>query len=400
MNKLFYILLFVLLLFSFSCSDLDEGSRREGDDFKIPDIYHDPHEIEVFLLTTSYAYPAITHLETVGTSVSGRKIYSLIISDNPETREADEPGVRLTGSIHGNEYISGEILIRYIEYLTQNYNMSPSVTEIVNNRYIAIIPTLNPDGLGASTRYNANGVDLNRNFSVEWISGGSHGVSPFSEIESASFRDYSLSKVFHLSATFHSGAEIVNMPFDYGEEHGDPPVFPDENDLVRYMAKIYSASGSFLLTPNLMAGIYVDTGTINGGDWYIANGTLQDWSYLEAGCLDITVEVAVNSPLDTEGIEEYFVYNKDSITAYINAAGTGVYGSIKDNSNNPVVGASVQADGGDLVTYSDSRGYYYKILKPGSYTLNVSKDGYTPFTGAVTVSAINDATPLNVTLNP
>ncbi len=406
MNKLLFLILLALSLFSFSCSDLDEGSIREGDKFAIPGIYHNPDEIEGFMLKASLAFPAITKLETVGTSVSGRPIYSLVISDNPGTVEMDEPRVRLTGSIHGNEYISGEILLRYIGYLTENYNGSASLRELVNSRYIVIIPALNPDGLGTSSRYNGNSVDLNRNFSRAWTPGGSHGASPFSEPESRAFRDYSLSKLFHLSATFHSGAVVVNMPFDYGEEHGTTPVFPVENGLVRYMAKIYSESGDFLLSPGLMTGPYIVSGTINGGDWYVATGTLQDWSYLDAGCLDLTVEIALSSPLDTAGIEEYFVYNRDSITAYISAAGTGVYGVIKDSgNNNPVAGARVLVnDGsgdGDLVTYSDSRGYYYKILKPpGTYTLKVSADGYMSFSQAVTIPALNDALNVDVTLNP
>ncbi len=401
MNKLFFLLLLISSSFFFSCSYLDEGSRREGDEFKIPEIYHDPDEIELFLKQVSSAYPAITKLETVGTGVSGRSIYSLIISDNPGALEVDEPRVRLTGSIHGNEYISGEILIKYIEYLTTNYNEDTSLTDLVNSRYIVIIPALNPDGLGASTRYNENGIDLNRNFSWAFAAGGSHGSAPFSEPESRAFRDYSLSRVFHLSATFHSGAVVVNMPFDYGKE--SEGVFPVENDLVKFMGKeVYSTSGDFLLTPNLMTGTYTDSGTINGGDWYVAYGTLQDWSYREAGCLDLTVEVARSSPLDSAGIEEYFGYNRESITAYINAAGTGVYGVVTDGTD-PVAGAGVWVDDGDLVTYTDSNGYYYKILKPGSYTLKVSKDGYSPspYSQAITISALNDAQQLpDVTLTP
>lgn len=64
-----------------------------------------------------------------------------------------------------------------------------------------VIPTLNPDGLatGASPegRFNANDVDLNRNFDCEWEPEGvwrnetvSGGSAPFSEPEAAALRDY------------------------------------------------------------------------------------------------------------------------------------------------------------------------------------------------------------------
>jgi protein MpaA len=55
-----------------------------------------------------------------------------------------------------------------------------------------LLPDMNPDGLGARTRVNANGVDLNRNFPFSWRPLGPKGSRnyagprPLSEPESAS----------------------------------------------------------------------------------------------------------------------------------------------------------------------------------------------------------------------
>lgn len=56
--------------------------------------------------------------------------------------------------IHGDEFPSGSVSRSWIERL---------VTIEPRNHW-RVIPILNPDGLKNKTRYNANGVDVNRNF--------------------------------------------------------------------------------------------------------------------------------------------------------------------------------------------------------------------------------------------
>ncbi len=382
--KKIILLIYSLILISLINCTLYSDSYNEGDPFPKPYEYHSPEELQAFLIRTEADYPDITDLITIGYSVEGRPINVLVISDNPGTNEPGEPRVRFTGSIHGNEYIAGEILIDFIMYLTQNYDpQEPSnvVTELVNGSYIAVIPILNPDGIAAGVRYNSNGVDLNRNFSTEWVVSTAHGDSPFSEPESSALRDYSVETVFHLSATYHSGTVIVNMPFDYASESNG--IIPGEYDLVKYIARLYSGSGIFLQNPDILADPDVDSGTINGGDWYIVYGSLQDWSYKERGCLDLTIEVAKESPQTLEGIEEVFLYNRDSMIEFIFAAGTGIYGKVIDENGSSMPGVSVYLnDGindGDLITVTDSDGYYYKIVRPGDYSgysLKFSAAGY------------------------
>ncbi len=395
-NLRLFIIIFFLSFISCSGGSGDVNPHA----YTLPDCYRTLDEIDEFIDTTANDYPSIVSVKTLGYSVSGRAIRCIIISDNPDSFE-NEPCVRLTGGIHGNEPVGVELVLRYAQYLTENYAADSTVKGLVDSRYIVIVPVLNPDGYVSGTRYNANYVDLNRNFDSDYyVPGGIYGSAAFSEPESRAIRDMISDRVIHSSITFHSGEVIVNLPFDYGR--GSMGVLPGENDFVKYMGKAYSMAGTspyiFKENPDLYDSAYVEDGVINGGDWYVITGSLQDWSYLEYGCLDITVEVALSDPEDEAGLAEVFSYNRDGITAYIEHSGYGVYGRVTDSGGNPVSGVEVYVSGGDLITKTDLQGYYFKILDGGDYTLNFVKTGYTSVSETVTVTT-GGSIERNVTMN-
>lgn len=106
-------------------------------------------------------------VEPIGTSVQGREIVGW-------SRRVARPErtVVVVGAIHGNEPAS-----------------PPVVRSLVQLAYpddvdVWLVPVLNPDGVAAGTRWNANGVDLNRNFPWGWRADDG-GPAPLSEPESA-----------------------------------------------------------------------------------------------------------------------------------------------------------------------------------------------------------------------
>jgi hypothetical protein len=85
---------------------------------------------------------------------------------------------------------------------------------------LVIIPALNPDGLAKGRtvdgRFNANGVDLNRNWSCEWSPDATWqdrrvdaGEEPFSEPETAALADYILLNPPAAVIFYHSAANGV-----------------------------------------------------------------------------------------------------------------------------------------------------------------------------------------------
>jgi hypothetical protein len=316
MKKFYKYIILYLFLLLVSCY----GGGESGNEASYQYLTID--EIDIFLDEIVSTYPEIARIEVIGKSELNRDIKALIISDDPATIPRIDPAVRLTGGIHGDEKMGVELLIRFIEYITSGYETNSEITNMVINKYICIIPVLNPDGYVSNSRYNNHGVDLNRNFSEHWVAGSDHGDSAFSEKESQVFKEYSLTENFNLSITYHTGAVLVNLPFDFAKEFDQVPA---QYALIQDYAKTYTKTGTFLSNPDLYISPYMDEGTINGGNWYVAKGTLQDWSYTVTHCLDLTIEVAKRNPATEEGVQQVFMYNRDSIVAYIGRAGEDVF---------------------------------------------------------------------------
>ena len=83
----------------------------------------------------------------------------------------------LISSIHGDEQAGSLLLNRFRSFLKENRNLLCGKTVI-------IVPIVNPDGFAKKTRFNANKIDLNRNFpSDNRINDDRNGAFAISEPE-------------------------------------------------------------------------------------------------------------------------------------------------------------------------------------------------------------------------
>jgi protein MpaA len=95
--------------------------------------------------------PLVHRRVTLGRSVQGRPIVAVALGDPDAPRK-----LLVVGAIHGNE-TAGIAVARDLE------SSSPPRRSL-----LWIVRDLNPDGVAANTRQNADGVDLNRNFPWHW----------------------------------------------------------------------------------------------------------------------------------------------------------------------------------------------------------------------------------------
>jgi len=314
-------------------------------------------------------HPNILILDTLGYSVQGRMILGAKISDNP-TLEEDEPEFRIIGCHHGNEYMSVEMPLLMLEYLTDNYGSIPQVTHLVDDLETWIIPMMNPDGRTAGTRYNYNGVDLNRDYGYMW-----KGLTPdyFSQPETKVIREHGMKNNFSISLSFHTSGDIVNYVWNYK----DFPV----------------ADSAFIVDISTEYGSYNSYWVVEGYEWYVTNGDCNDWSYGSRGDIDATIET------DNYNIPNVWSQNRDAMLAMMERTDDGVRGVVTDASTGDPLEAMVTCVELGLPVYADPIiGDYQKNLLPGTYTLKFSANGYQDTTISGVVVTGGSPTILNVAL--
>ena len=109
----------------------------------------------------------------LGRSVQDRPITAVHRPDG-DGDGADAVTVVVIGVIHGDEPAGLDIVSRLHEL------------PLTDDVELYLIDTMNPDGLAAATRGNANGVDLNRNFPYNWGPIGGPGDGQYAGPEEAS----------------------------------------------------------------------------------------------------------------------------------------------------------------------------------------------------------------------
>ncbi len=254
--------------------------------------YHNYAETVADIHAVADAFPDIVAVTTYGTSVEGRPLYAVKISDNVRQDESDrEPGVLFFANIHAREHLSAEQALWIVHYLAENYGRDPAVTNLVATREIWVMPMTNPDGVEYDIRrypyawWRKNrrrnpdgsvGVDLNRNFGYRWgCCGGSSGIPsretyrgpyPFSEPETQALRAFFLAHPnIRVSLNFHTYSELVLWPYGYTYEDVPPDMDPvDHAVLVRAGMAMARLSGYTAM---------------QASDLYIADGTSDDWVY-------------------------------------------------------------------------------------------------------------------------
>lgn len=166
---------------------------------------------------------------TIGSSVEGR---DLVVHANFDLTSQPPPArvTLLLGGVHGDEPATTELLARF-----QTGFLSPGRVA----HPLILWAEVNPDGALRGTRYNARGVDLNRNCDFRWrVQTGDDepsGDAPWSEPESRALRDLILNL---------RPAKIVTLHWALAEFDADGPqsrpllesmwAALDENDRLPY----------------------------------------------------------------------------------------------------------------------------------------------------------------------
>ncbi|MDO4199648.1 MAG: M14 family metallocarboxypeptidase [Clostridia bacterium] len=231
------------------------------------------------------------------------------------------------GAHHGLEWITSLLLFEFFYDICKKIKFSKNICGIdvklkLENRGVAIIPCLNPDGVeialngfksvpkitlpiknikdefSAKWQSNANGVDLNHNYNAGWeelhrleqnnkISSPGHtrygGKMPESEPETKALTDFCRKNNFEYALAFHSQGEEIY--WDYGEHTPES---------AEKFAEIFA----------LMSGY-----NVSEPEGLAVGGGFKDWFIEEFGRPAFTIEVGYGkNPLPLEEFPK--IYNK------------------------------------------------------------------------------------------
>ena len=128
--------------------------------------YHDYYGTMKMLNGFNENYPDLVKVVSIGKSVRGKDIWCIKVSN--EKNDSRKSSCLIDGCIHGCEWEAGEACLYLIEYLLINFDTNKTIMHILNSSEVYIVPLLNPDGRENDDRFNDNGIDLNRNFDIDF----------------------------------------------------------------------------------------------------------------------------------------------------------------------------------------------------------------------------------------
>lgn len=326
-------------------------------------------------------YPALCEVFSIGQSTEGRELMMLKISKNVAQRE-EEPRFLYTGTIHGDETMGYVTLLRLADYLLENYGSLEDVTNLVDHAEIWINPLSNPDGtyaggnntVNGATRYNANGVDLNRNYPDP--EDGPHPDGNEWQQETLAFMQLAEDFTFTMSANTHGGAEVLNYPWDTW------PQLAADNQWWIDVCREY-ADTVHLYAPADYLNEF-NNGITNGYQWYTISGGRQDYMNYFHNCREVTMELSDTKLLPPAQLPDHWEWNYRSLINYMEQSLFGVNGTVTDLDTGEPLGAKVYIDGHDIdnsfVYAYPGNGYYQRLLEPGTYNMTYSAPGHYPVT--------------------
>ena len=363
-------------------AEMWDGSNRAEYDW---DQYPTYSAYENMMYAFATDHPDMCEIIELGTLPSNRKILIAHINNGSG---AGKPKFLYTSTIHGDETTGWMLMLRWIDYLLENPTL-PECANILNNIDLYVGPNTNPDGtyhggnntVNGATRYNANGVDMNRNYADPHGSAHPDG-NPYAT-ETEWMMQLAQDNNFVMGANYHGGAEVMNYPWDNTHTlHADDAWW--QLISLEYVGLCRQVSSSYM-TDTYSSGI------TNGAAWYMIGGGRQDYMNGYAQCREETIECSSTKCPSGSQMPNFWNINKNSIFAYANQVLYGIHGTVVDAASKaPIGGATITMVGHDdqysTVSTQLPNGDFHRPIKAGTYNVRITKNGYEPYETQVTVA--------------
>ncbi|XP_034015912.1 probable carboxypeptidase X1 [Thalassophryne amazonica] len=392
-----------------------QSGSMDGLDFR----HHNYKEMRKLMKGVSEECPDITRIYTIGKSYMGLKLYVMEISDNPGKHELGEPEFRYVAGMHGNEALGRELVLNLMQYMCREYKRgNQRIVRLITETRIHLLPSMNPDGYEfayekgselagwADGRYTFEGIDLNHNFpdlnNIMWQaqeaaadkSKVSNHYIPMPEYytqedatvapETRAVISWMQDIPFVLSANLHGGELVVTYPFDCTRDWAPQENTPTADDpFFRWLASVYASTHLVMANPDRRICHYEDfqqhNNVINGGAWHTVPGSMNDFSYLNTNCFEVTVELSCDKFPHADELPVEWENNRESLLVYMEQVHRGIKGVVRDKlTKEGIADAIIRVEDLEHDIRSAPDGDYWRLLNPGDYQVVVWAEGYFP----------------------
>lgn len=370
------------------------GFSRDRHSFaRLDPRYLNPQKVEDALKALNQKYPAITRLEKIGTSLEGRAIWALLISNTAAANDAralEKPTVIFDGMHHAREIMTPEVVLDVAETLLAGAGSAGNSLQGAMDRWnIWVVPMLNVDGnnvvwtKNSYWRKNAHadqnervfGVDLNRNYPFMWngCNGSSsnpssdtyRGATPASEPETQAIVALAQATRPAASLSYHSFSEFVLYPFGCGDLRSS------ENKL---LAAIGKEMADLLPSDSNDGSTYVAE-----TPWkllYSADGESMSYLHSEFGTTAFGFEINQEFQPDYALREPTLVKHRKAWKYFLERIDRNLLTIKVTNAGAPAQAAieidTIQHQHGEKPFRTNAAGAFFKILDPGHYVVRAT----------------------------
>ncbi|XP_062098499.1 uncharacterized protein LOC133804378 [Humulus lupulus] len=251
------------------------------------DLYHSRDDLMKEIKGLVHRHPDKLSLKTVTSRNKGYQAEVAVVTYGRRREESDERlmyRILLSFGQHGRELITSELALRILSVLSGEHFLPNMDSDFLNSTLdkliIKVVPMENMNGRelvesgDLCERRNGRGVDLNRNWSVDWGKKEEDfdpyeenpGIAPFSEPETQIMRKLALSFDPHIWINVHSGMEALFMPYDHKNRTPDG-VLSERMKLLLEKVNLLHCHQRCMI------------GSGGGSVGYLAHGTATDFMY-------------------------------------------------------------------------------------------------------------------------
>lgn len=338
------------------------------------DVYEEYHNYNALtneLKEIAAAHPDLVNLQSAGKSVKGRELWYVKISDNANEEEA-EPKLLYIANMHGDETVGREMMVYLIRKLVNEYATNPRINALVNKAQIFIMPSMNPDGFELGQRFNANGVDLNRDFPD--FSSDPNDTTSGRALETAAIMKLHAQHHFVMAINYHGGAVVFNLPWDTIPNQNPNSMFGDDR-LISAAGRRYADANPAMKASN---GGSFKNGVTYGYEWYEVDGGMQDWAIFYRNSIHATVELSNTKYPNASSLPGYWNQNIESMIGYLEAGIYGVGFYVIDPDQTVISNPVTVKHGRRTLTYPN--GLINRPTLSGEQTLTIEASGFKPLT--------------------